>query len=379
MASLYQNTFSYVSSSGTPVSGSFVINNAQWNLATTLSLHDSPFLTFGSGSGGLQITGSTDVNFSSYYPALGPGSIIFIVYSGSTWSYDVDSVTDSVGFATFNVTNLTGPSITPSPGISTVGFAITAAGSGAQIANDADNRVLTATGVQGAINAETNLVFDGTNLGVGTDSPLLLAHFKSGSDAQILIESDIDSSVAGILFKTEDSDTLVRVKGGIYFDNTGGDSFGRGDFKIALNNLASNTNVSPSDAIITIEQGGTVTVTGTLNADVKNFDIPHPSKEGWRLRYSVLEGPEYGVYIRGKVEGNGLIILPDYWNDLIVEDSISVQLTPIGKACGHYVVSTSPTEIAVACGCGEVNAYYTVFAERKHHESLKTEYKIITE
>ena len=257
MASLYQNIFSYVSSSGTPVSGSFVINNAQWNLATTLSLHDSPFLTFGSGSGGLQITGSTDVNFSSYYPALGPGSIIFIVFSGSTWSYDVDSITDSVGFATFNVTNLTGPSITPSPGISTVGFAITAAGAGAQIANDVNNRVLTATGT-------------------------------------------------------------------------------------------------------------------------KNFDIPHPSKPGWRLRYSSLEGPEKGIYIRGKVKGDGVITLPDYWNDLIVENSISVQLTPIGKACGHYVISTSPTEITVACECGEVDAYYAVFAERKSKDPLIVEYNPTT-
>ena len=284
MASLYQNIFSYVSSSGTPVSGSFVINNAQWNLATTLSLHDSPFLTFGSGSGGLQITGSTDVNFSSYYPALGPGSIIFIAYSGSTWSYDVDSITDNVGFATFNVTNLTGPSITPSPGISTVGFAITAAGAGAQIANDANNRVLTATGVQGAINAEANLTFDGSNLNI----------------------------------------------------------------------------------------------TGTLNADTKNFDIPHPSKPGWRLRYSSLEGPEKGIYIRGKVEGDGVITLPDYWSDLIIENSISVQLTPIGKACGHYVVSTSPTKIAVACECGEVDAYYTVFAERKSKDPLIVEYNPTT-
>lgn len=379
MAQLYQNGFGYLSGSGTPSTGSFVINNAQWNLATSISLHDVPFDNIGSGSSGIEITGSSDVNFASYYSNLGPGSVIFLNYSESVWSYNVNSILDSTGFTTFTVTNLAGPSISPTAGIKPVIFNILPAGTGAQIANDANNRVLTATGTQGSINAETNLVFDGTNLGVGTDTPLLLAHFKSGSNAQILIESDIDTSIAGILFKTEDTDTLIRIKGGIYFDNSGGDSFGRGDFKIALNNAASNTNVSPFDAIITIEQGGTVTVTGTLNADVKNFDIPHPSKEGWRLRYSVLEGPEYGVYIRGKVEGDGLITLPDYWNDLIVEDSISVQLTPIGKACGHYVVSTSPTEIAVACGCGEVNAYYTVFAERKHHEPLKTEYKIITE
>ena len=85
------------------------------------------------------------------------------------------------------------------------------------------------------------------------------------------------------------------------------------------------------------------------------------------------------MYIRGKVEKDGLITLPDYWNDLIVENSISVQLTPIGKACSHYVSSVSPEQITVACACGEVDAYYTVFAERKHHEPLITEYKIITE
>jgi len=377
MASLYQNTFSYVSSSGTPVSGSFVINNAQWNLATSIALHDSPFLTFGSGSGGIQITGSSDVNFASYYEALGPGSVIFITYSGSTWSYNVDSISDSTGYSTFTVTNLTGPAITPNSGISTVGFSILPAGAGAAISNDANNRVLTATGVQGAINAETNLVFDGTNLGVGTASPLLLAHFKSGSNAQILIESDIDTSIAGVLFKTEDSDTLVRVKGGIYFDNSGGDSWGRGDFKIALNNLASNTNVSPSDAIVTIEQGGTVTIDGTLNADIKNFDIPHPSKEGWRLRYSVLEGPEYGVYIRGRLYGNNTIELPEYWKDLVHEDSITVQLTPIQTSMVHWVedINFAEGKIRVGAECALVNAFYIVHAERKVEEPLIIEYK----
>jgi hypothetical protein len=90
----------------------------------------------------------------------------------------------------------------------------------------------------------------------------------------------------------------------------------------------------------------------------------------------VLEGPEYGVYIRGKVKGNGIITLPDYWKDLIYEDSISVQLTPIGKACTHYVINASPIEIAIGCECGEINAYYVVFAERKVDPKLIVEYPI---
>ena len=295
MANVYQQGYSYVVDTGTPETGSFVINSSTWVSATTISLHNIPFDAYGSGSGGVQITGSSDVDFSEYYGSLGAGSIIFATYSGSSYSWNVTNVTENTGYFTFTVSNLTGPGGSVTTGASPVNFYVQPAGANATIANNANNRITTATGTAGELNAETNLVFDGTNLGVGTASPLLLAHFKSGSDAQVLIESDIDSSVAGILFKTEDSDTLVRVTGGIYFDNTGADSWGRGDFKIALNNVASNANVSPSDAIVTIEQGGTVTIDGTLNADVKNFDIPHHSKEGWRLRYSVLEGPEYGV------------------------------------------------------------------------------------
>jgi hypothetical protein len=130
--------------------------------------------------------------------------------------------------------------------------------------------------------------------------------------------------------------------------------------------------------------GGTLDGKGTanlinfneVNANVKNFDILHPSKEGWRLRYSVLEGPETGVYIRGKVEGEGVITLPDYWKDLVYEDSITVQLTPIGKSCSHYVLNASTNKVEVACECGEVNAYYIVFAERKVDPKLIVEYPV---
>ena len=81
------------------------------------------------------------------------------------------------------------------------------------------------------------------------------------------------------------------------------------------------------------------------------------------------------MYIRGKVEGDGVITLPDYWKDLVYHDSLSVQLTPIGKACTHYVLSTSVEQVVITCECGEVNAYYVVFAERKVDPKLVVEYK----
>ena len=75
-----------------------------------------------------------------------------------------------------------------------------------------------------------------------------------------------------------------------------------------------------------------VDTAGNLRATTKSFDIPHPTKEGMRLVYGVLEGPEHGVYHRGTVEGKGVIQvnLPEYWHKL-VGDQYTIQLTPWGN------------------------------------------------
>ena len=70
---------------------------------------------------------------------------------------------------------------------------------------------------------------------------------------------------------------------------------------------------------------------GGKSAGAKAFDIPHPSKEGHRLRHICLEGPETAVYHRGRLKESNVINLPDYWKDLVHEDSITVQLQPIGS------------------------------------------------
>lgn len=84
-----------------------------------------------------------------------------------------------------------------------------------------------------------------------------------------------------------------------------------------------------------------VDVNGNLRATTKSFDIPHPTKEGMRLVYGVLEGPEHGVYHRGTVEGKDKIKieLPEYWYKLVGED-YSVQLTSWGPYAVHLVEKT---------------------------------------
>ena len=61
----------------------------------------------------------------------------------------------------------------------------------------------------------------------------------------------------------------------------------------------------------------------------KPFDIPHPTKKGHRLRHVCLEGPESGVYYRGRLTGKNVIELPEYWRGLVDPETITVTLTQI--------------------------------------------------
>lgn len=123
---------------------------------------------------------------------------------------------------------------------------------------------------------------------------------------------------------------------------------------------------------------GNLTVTGSVSAASKSFLIPHPAKEGWKLRYGSLEGPENGVYIRGKLKGESVIELPDYWTKLVDANSITVQLTPIGKHQKLYVEDIKDNKVYIANDglfAGEINCFYYVQAERIDIDKLVVEYE----
>ena len=114
----------------------------------------------------------------------------------------------------------------------------------------------------------------------------------------------------------------------------------------------------------------------TADAKPKPFDIKHPSKEGWRLRYACIEGPEVGVYCRGRVRGEKIIKLPDYWKDLVDVESISVQLQPIGAHQDVIVKRWDEKFIYLqAQGGMPVNCFYHVYAARKDVNPLYVEYE----
>jgi hypothetical protein len=114
----------------------------------------------------------------------------------------------------------------------------------------------------------------------------------------------------------------------------------------------------------TLIVSGNVFVDGTLDAATKNFKINHPTMEGYYLVHSSLEGPERGIYHRGKLKTSNIIHLPDYWLELTDDTDITVQLTPIGNSCQHFVKSVSREEIEVGCDCGKPHCFYIVHAQR---------------
>lgn len=136
-----------------------------------------------------------------------------------------------------------------------------------------------------------------------------------------------------------------------------------------------------------VTTGGNVTASGNVTSNggahvlsaKKNFDIPHPTKEGHRLRYVCTESPEAGVYVRGKSKEN-FIELPEYWSELVHTDSITVNLTPFGAFQQLFVKEIKDNKVYVGGGLvvnGEelFSYHYTVFAERKDCEQNIAEYE----
>ena len=117
----------------------------------------------------------------------------------------------------------------------------------------------------------------------------------------------------------------------------------------------------------------------------KPFDLEHPTKgKGHRLRHACIEGPEVAVYCRGRLKESNVINLPDYWKDLVHEDSITVQLQPIGKTQNlviqefnneFIVIAEDSTNTDLITDLSTINCFYHVYGERKDINPLIVEYE----
>lgn len=114
-------------------------------------------------------------------------------------------------------------------------------------------------------------------------------------------------------------------------------------------------------------------------ASKKGFDIKHPLKNDHRLRYICLEGPSAEVYYRGKLEDNNVIIFPDYWEELVYKESISIQLTPYEYDQKVYVKTiTEKYAIIESSSDAPIKTHFIVFGERKDTAKNIPEYPGLT-
>ena len=210
------------------------------------------------------------------------------------------------------------------------------------------------------------------NLGIGTSAPLSNSRLTIGNDG-------INTATVKLSFST-----ALTERGYISMTGSTGEMqiaagyAGYGGFNTFYNNGVERMRIDSSGnvGIGTSTPGYTLQVNGSFAATTKSFVIDHPTKSGMKLRYGSLEGPENGVYVRGRLTNSNTIQLPDYWTGLVDEASITVDLTPVGKHQKLFVQDIANNTVTVGNDNmfnDAVNCFYTVWAERKDVDKLVVE------
>ena len=141
---------------------------------------------------------------------------------------------------------------------------------------------------------------------------------------------------------------------------------------IQVDNLQVNNDID-ADGTVTASQ---VIASGITLTSRKPFDIPHPTKSGHRLRHVCLEGPESGVYYRGRLKDSNTIDLPDYWTGLVDPETITVTLTQIGSSQDLIVdkIEWGRKVLIKSGNASNIDCYFLIHGERKDGEKLIVEY-----
>ena len=215
--------------------------------------------------------------------------------------------------------------------------------------------------------------------GVFIGPPTIITSFREDDDfdVELFDEPEVFPNLpnnVGIAFvKNSDSPTdlaTISLNGNntstILIDNT-----------VGFANLTISGNVSGGSNITAV---GNITSNsgGHVLSNKKNlpFDMPHPNKEGWRLRHVCIEGPEIAVYCRGKVSADGIINLPSFWDGLVNPEDMTISLTPIGCWQELFVkeVLSGKQVVVVNNTGGLINADYYIVA-RRLDDDLIVEYE----
>ena len=129
------------------------------------------------------------------------------------------------------------------------------------------------------------------------------------------------------------------------------------------------------DELLTVKLiNAKIIYTEVLMAKTKNFIIDHPSEVGKKLVHACLEGPENGVYFRGRVTNKKSISFPNYWKNLVDWTTVSVNLTPIGSHQNVIVKRIDEDQVHLQSGGGiPIDCFFHIYATRKDINNLIVE------
>jgi hypothetical protein len=257
------------------------------------------------------------------------------------------------------------------------------------------------------------IVFDGTKIGINylgelsntltinvSESGFNIVGLSEGSGEDVLVINE--NGVIGYAVApggNVDQNSFVSITGGTVADNTWyyiGDNNSGSITIVEIYNasdvLTDNRIVSLGNyelrfmgshpnqfKLINLEEGGqtietgsgntinfNVDVNGNLLANSKSFLIKNINKEEYNLRHGSVEGPENGVYFRGK-STNNVLELPDYWSWIVDSETVTVMLT---SYCGDEIFVEEITESAVIVGGNNCEFSYVIYGERKDIDKM---------
>lgn len=263
------------------------------------------------------------------------------------------------------------------------------------ISGSAENPPLRLIGVQ-STSAQNFLVWDANGdlkyrndivTGVTITNNQVTTTNSSGGTTTFTVNAITAGTYSNGSIITQGSGQFANITGFTTFYNSDGTLTGNrtvrtDDHTITFSGASANmfkivyTGGTSTDKVLqTANSSGTnfyVTANGDLSAASKSFLIPNKFKPGFMLRHGSLEGPEHGVYHRGKLQNSNIIELPEYWEWLVDENTITVQLTPIGKHQKYLIknISTNQIEISNEIENENINCFYIIHGERKDIDKM---------
>jgi len=213
---------------------------------------------------------------------------------------------------------------------------------------------------------------------------------ESDGNLYITVDDDNDDTNQFIQFRANGATNLMKIQddGNVGIGTTAptkklqvaGDISASGD--LVLGDIAGGNYISASAAGGNLEFTGAVsgsasstfTIGGKLQAGSKSFLIARP--EGGKLEYGALEGQQNDVFYRGELKGDNVIYLPKEWEWLVDENTITVQLTSIGKHQELFVKEIKENKIfininGICKGKNNIHCYYIIHGTRKDVELIR--------